>query len=77
MSYQLVGVLLYFSILTHALGLSLQEPPTNLEAFLLPDEMEHMPDMFVLGTQESGGSRTEWEVRTDGSCTNKSVIDFS
>ncbi|XP_050699162.1 phosphatidylinositol polyphosphate 5-phosphatase type IV-like isoform X5 [Eriocheir sinensis] len=40
-----------------------KEPPANLEAFLLPDEMEHMPDMFVLGTQESGGSRTEWEVR--------------
>ncbi|MPC23094.1 inositol polyphosphate 5-phosphatase [Portunus trituberculatus] len=40
-----------------------KEPPANLEAFLLPDEMEHMPDMFVLGTQESGGSRSEWEVR--------------
>uniref|UniRef100_A0A0P4VXJ4 Inositol polyphosphate-related phosphatase domain-containing protein n=2 Tax=Scylla olivacea TaxID=85551 RepID=A0A0P4VXJ4_SCYOL len=40
-----------------------KEPPGNLEAFLLPDEMEHMPDMFVLGTQESGGSRSEWEVR--------------
>ncbi|KAK8737235.1 hypothetical protein OTU49_004401 [Cherax quadricarinatus] len=35
----------------------------NLEAFLLPEEMDHMPDMFVVGTQESGGSRSEWEVR--------------
>ncbi|XP_045623507.1 uncharacterized protein INPP5E isoform X2 [Procambarus clarkii] len=40
-----------------------KEPPMNLEAFLLPDEMDHMPDMFVVGTQESGGSRSEWEVR--------------
>ncbi|XP_053642270.1 uncharacterized protein INPP5E isoform X2 [Cherax quadricarinatus] len=40
-----------------------KEPPMNLEAFLLPEEMDHMPDMFVVGTQESGGSRSEWEVR--------------
>lgn len=40
----------------------IQEPPVNLEAFLLPEEMEHMPDIFVVGTQESGGSRSEWEV---------------
>ncbi|XP_071514602.1 inositol polyphosphate 5-phosphatase E isoform X3 [Panulirus ornatus] len=40
-----------------------KEPPVNLEAFLLPEEMDHLPDMFVVGTQESGGSRSEWEVR--------------
>lgn len=34
----------------------------NLEAFLLPDDMDQMPDLFVVGTQESGGSRSEWEV---------------
>lgn len=54
--------LLPFSSVNNVFGLPWQEPPVNLEAFLLPDEMEHMPDMFVLGTQESGGSRSEWEV---------------
>ncbi|KAK4287797.1 hypothetical protein Pmani_039144 [Petrolisthes manimaculis] len=40
-----------------------KEPPVNLEAFLLPDDLDQMPDLFVVGTQESGGSRSEWEIR--------------
>ncbi|XP_068236175.1 inositol polyphosphate 5-phosphatase E isoform X2 [Palaemon carinicauda] len=40
-----------------------KEPPVNLEEFLLPEAMENVPDIFVIGTQESGGSRSEWEVR--------------
>ncbi|XP_063608879.1 inositol polyphosphate 5-phosphatase E-like [Penaeus indicus] len=40
-----------------------QEPPQNLEDFLLPEALEQVPDMYVVGTQESGGSRSEWEVR--------------
>ncbi|XP_064093024.1 inositol polyphosphate 5-phosphatase E-like isoform X2 [Macrobrachium nipponense] len=40
-----------------------KEPPVNLEEFLLPEAMERVPDFFVIGTQESGGSRSEWEVR--------------
>lgn len=40
----------------------LQEPPQNLEDFLLPEALEQVPDMYVVGTQESGGSRSEWEV---------------
>lgn len=39
-----------------------QEPPQNLEDFLLPEALEQVPDMYVVGTQESGGSRSEWEV---------------
>ena len=39
-----------------------QEPPTNLDEFLLPKNLKHMPDMYVIGTQESGGDRGEWEV---------------
>ncbi|XP_037793685.1 inositol polyphosphate 5-phosphatase E-like isoform X5 [Penaeus monodon] len=38
-------------------------PPQNLEDFLLPEALEQVPDMYVVGTQESGGSRSEWEVR--------------
>ncbi|XP_042857450.1 phosphatidylinositol polyphosphate 5-phosphatase type IV-like isoform X2 [Penaeus japonicus] len=40
-----------------------KEPPQNLEDFLLPEALEQVPDMYVVGTQESGGSRSEWEVR--------------
>jgi inositol polyphosphate 5-phosphatase INPP5E len=43
--------------------LSSQVPPKELNDLLLPAELEHVPDIIVVGTQESYPERTEWEVQ--------------
>jgi len=40
----------------------LQAPPTELNDLLLPEGLEHIPDIMAVGTQESFPERTEWEV---------------
>ncbi|GLV34574.1 Inositol polyphosphate 5-phosphatase E [Carabus blaptoides fortunei] len=39
-----------------------QSPPRDLDDFVLPSGVEHVPDILVFGTQESCSERTEWEV---------------
>ncbi|XP_034247568.1 inositol polyphosphate 5-phosphatase E [Thrips palmi] len=39
-----------------------QAPPAELNDLLLPEELEHVPDIMVFGTQESFPERFEWEV---------------
>ncbi|XP_051171554.1 inositol polyphosphate 5-phosphatase E isoform X1 [Leptopilina boulardi] len=38
-----------------------QTPPKELNDFMLPPDIETVPDMLVIGTQESCSERTEWE----------------
>ena len=40
-----------------------QNPPRYLSDFLLPQDIEFVPDMLVISSQESYHDRTEWEVR--------------
>ena len=40
-----------------------QTPPSFLADFLLPVNVEYVPDVLVLGTQESLPDKTDWEVR--------------
>ncbi|XP_073996808.1 inositol-3-phosphate synthase [Rhodnius prolixus] len=39
-----------------------QAPPEGLNALLLPEGITHVPDVVVVGTQESYPDRTNWEV---------------
>lgn len=39
-----------------------QSPPKQLNDFVLPTSLEHVPDVIVFGTQESYSERFEWEV---------------
>ncbi|XP_063234367.1 inositol polyphosphate 5-phosphatase E isoform X1 [Bacillus rossius redtenbacheri] len=39
-----------------------QAPPKELNDFMLPPGLEHVPDVIVVGTQESYSERSEWEV---------------
>ncbi|PNF17293.1 hypothetical protein B7P43_G04974, partial [Cryptotermes secundus] len=39
-----------------------QAPPPQLNDFMLPDDLEHVPDVIAIGTQESFSERFEWEV---------------
>ncbi|KAK2575647.1 hypothetical protein KPH14_011910 [Odynerus spinipes] len=38
-----------------------QSPPKELNDFMLPSDIETIPDMLAIGTQESCSERTEWE----------------
>ena len=40
-----------------------QNPPRHLSDFLLPQRIDFVPDVLVIGSQESFPERTEWEVR--------------
>ncbi|CAL4123398.1 unnamed protein product, partial [Meganyctiphanes norvegica] len=55
-------------------ALPAMEPPLGLEEFLLPDALEQVPDMYVIGTQESGGDRSEWEIRLQGTIGPSHVL---
>nr|XP_029735455.1 inositol polyphosphate 5-phosphatase E isoform X1 [Aedes albopictus]XP_029735456.1 inositol polyphosphate 5-phosphatase E isoform X1 [Aedes albopictus]XP_029735457.1 inositol polyphosphate 5-phosphatase E isoform X1 [Aedes albopictus]XP_029735458.1 inositol polyphosphate 5-phosphatase E isoform X1 [Aedes albopictus]XP_029735459.1 inositol polyphosphate 5-phosphatase E isoform X1 [Aedes albopictus] len=39
-----------------------QSPPKQMNDFVLPTSLEHVPDIIVFGTQESYSERFEWEV---------------
>jgi inositol polyphosphate 5-phosphatase INPP5E len=39
-----------------------QNPPKQMNDFLLPAAVEHVPDLVVIGTQESCSDKFEWEV---------------
>lgn len=39
-----------------------QPPPSELNDFMLPATLEHVPDVVAIGTQESYSERFEWEV---------------
>ncbi|XP_053683731.1 inositol polyphosphate 5-phosphatase E [Sabethes cyaneus] len=39
-----------------------QSPPKQMNDFVLPTAVEHVPDIIVFGTQESCSERFEWEV---------------
>ncbi|XP_047108477.1 inositol polyphosphate 5-phosphatase E [Schistocerca piceifrons] len=39
-----------------------QPPPHELNDFMLPATLEHVPDVVAIGTQESYSERFEWEV---------------
>lgn len=38
-----------------------QTPPKELNDFMLPSEIETIPDLLAIGTQESCSERSEWE----------------
>ena len=40
-----------------------QVPPRHLSEFLLPANIKYVPDLLVIGTQETFPEKTEWEVR--------------
>lgn len=40
-----------------------QAPPQQLNDFMLPDGLEHVPDIIAIGTQEAYQERFEWEVK--------------
>ena len=40
-----------------------QVPPRHLSEFLLPDNVKYVPDLLVIGTQETFPEKTEWEIR--------------
>lgn len=37
-------------------------PPKQMSDFILPNAIEHLPDLVVMGTQESCSDKFEWEV---------------
>lgn len=39
-----------------------QSPPKMMSDFILPNAIEHLPDLVVIGTQESCSDKFEWEV---------------
>uniref|UniRef100_A0A1I8Q307 phosphoinositide 5-phosphatase n=1 Tax=Stomoxys calcitrans TaxID=35570 RepID=A0A1I8Q307_STOCA len=39
-----------------------QSPPKEMNDFVLPPNVEHVPDIVAIGTQESSPDRFEWEV---------------
>lgn len=39
-----------------------QSPPKQMSDFILPNAIEHLPDLVVMGTQESCSDKFEWEV---------------
>jgi inositol polyphosphate 5-phosphatase INPP5E len=39
-----------------------QTPPKQMNAFVLPEGIDHVPDIIAFGTQESCSERFEWEV---------------
>ncbi|KAM7355743.1 inositol-3-phosphate synthase isoform 1-T4 [Cochliomyia hominivorax] len=39
-----------------------QSPPKEMNDFVLPTNVEHIPDIVAIGTQESSPDRFEWEV---------------
>ena len=39
-----------------------QSPPKQMSDFILPNAIEHLPDIVVIGTQESCSDKFEWEV---------------
>ena len=40
-----------------------QVPPRHLSEFLLPHDLKYVPDLLVVGTQETFPEKAEWEVR--------------
>ena len=40
-----------------------QTPPSFLADFLLPVNVEYVPDVLVIGTQESLNDKTDWDIR--------------
>ncbi|XP_041481513.1 phosphatidylinositol polyphosphate 5-phosphatase type IV-like [Lytechinus variegatus] len=40
-----------------------KEIPENLDDLLLPEDIEYMQDVYVIGTQESSPDIAEWEIR--------------
>jgi len=40
-----------------------QVPPRHLSEFLLPANLQYVPDLLVVGTQEVFPEKTEWEIR--------------
>jgi inositol polyphosphate 5-phosphatase INPP5E len=39
-----------------------QSPPKQMSDFILPNAIEHLPDIVAIGTQESCSDKFEWEV---------------
>ncbi|KAK6642969.1 hypothetical protein RUM43_004471 [Polyplax serrata] len=40
-----------------------EPPPPELNDFMLPNGLEHIPDVIAVGTQESSPERFDWEVK--------------
>ncbi|KAI5698826.1 hypothetical protein M8J75_012435 [Diaphorina citri] len=51
-----------------------QEPPRELSSLFLPDSLDHLPDMVVIGTQESYPEREDWEVRAGSAFRTKGAV---
>lgn len=51
-----------------------KEPPGFLDDFHLGEQLNQEPDMYVIGTQESGAERKTWEVRLQCMIGQKHVL---
>ncbi|KZC11581.1 PREDICTED: 72 kDa inositol polyphosphate 5-phosphatase isoform X1 [Dufourea novaeangliae] len=54
-----------------------QNPPKELNDFMLPSDIEIVPDLLVIGTQESCSERNEWEAALQETLGPSHVLLFS
>ncbi|XP_076297688.1 inositol-3-phosphate synthase isoform X2 [Lasioglossum baleicum] len=54
-----------------------QSPPKELNDFMLPSDIETVPDLLVIGTQESCSERNEWEAALQETLGPSHVLLFS
>ncbi|XP_076659724.1 inositol-3-phosphate synthase isoform X1 [Halictus rubicundus] len=54
-----------------------QNPPKELNDFMLPSDIETVPDLLVIGTQESCSERNEWEAALQETLGPSHVLLFS
>ncbi|XP_076167372.1 inositol-3-phosphate synthase isoform X2 [Ptiloglossa arizonensis] len=54
-----------------------QSPPKELNDFMLPSDIETVPDLLAIGTQESCSERSEWEAALQETLGPSHVLLFS
>ncbi|XP_076243404.1 inositol-3-phosphate synthase isoform X3 [Calliopsis andreniformis] len=54
-----------------------QSPPKELNDFMLPSDIETVPDLLAIGTQESCSERNEWEAALQETLGPSHVLLFS
>nr|XP_033321362.1 inositol polyphosphate 5-phosphatase E isoform X1 [Megalopta genalis] len=54
-----------------------QNPPKELNDFMLPSDIETVPDLLAIGTQESCSERNEWEAALQETLGPSHVLLFS
>lgn len=54
-----------------------QNPPKELNDFMLPSDIETVPDLLAIGTQESCSERSEWEAALQETLGPSHVLLYS